>query len=300
MTAALALGLARVRGATLQPLAQLGVHAGLLVAGDLELATAGAARRDHAAGPNTATILLDRMTVRRPVARALDLGCGGGYLALRLAAHAADVSATDVSVRALRYARLNAALNDINSVRFTVSDRFSGLRAQTFDLIAGNLPFVISPEARFTFRDAGLRRDRFVETVVRATGRHLTEGGMAQYLAQWAHGRDESDEREEARLARWVHAAGCDALIIRLEREPADVYASRWLTGPGSSLSADERARRMARWMAYYDRAGIRAISTGLFSLRRRSSDRHVFAVEQSSPGAPPAGADVAAWFDAV
>jgi len=303
LSAARALGLLRVRGSRLEPRVQLGLHAGLLIAGDLEFGAADARRRDHAGGPNTATLLLDGMTVRRPVARALDLGCGGGYLALRLAAHAAAVCATDVSVRALRQGRLNAALNGIGHVQFAVSDRFAALQRRRFQLITGNLPFVISPESRFVFRDAGLRGDGFLASVVRATGRHLTEGGIAQYLAQWAHGPDEEQQdggAEEARLARWVRPAGCDALIIRLEREPVDVYASRWLAGPGAPLSADERARRMARWMAYYRRLGIRAISTGLFCLRRRAAARHLFAIQPSSPAAPPSGADIAAWFDAA
>ena len=300
LSAARALGLVRVRGTTLEPLVQLGLHSGLIIAGDLECGT-DARGRDHAAGPNTATILLDGMTVRRPVSRALDLGCGGGYLALRLAAHAATVCATDVSPRALRHARLNALLNGQANLRFVVSDRFSALRRQAFELITGNLPFVISPETRFVFRDAGLHGDGFLASVVRATGRHLVEGGLAQYLGQWAHGADDDDgAAEEARLARWVHAAGCDALIIRLEREPVDAYASRWLAGPGRPLSADQRTRRMARWMSHYDRAGIRAISTGLLCLRRRSHCRRVFAIQPASPAVPPTGADIAAWFDAV
>ena len=298
LKAALSLGLARVRGATVQPLAQLGLHAELIIAGDLELGPGSARRRDHCGGPNTATILLDRMTVRRPVDRALDLGCGGGYLALRLAQHAAAVCATDVSPRALRYATLNATLNGVGQARFVRSDRFKGLRRQTFQLITGNLPFVISPETRFTFRDAGQRGDGFLRSVVRATGRHLEEGGLAQYLAQWVHG-DEDAAGEETRLARWIQAAGCDGLILRLEREPVDVYASRWLAGPGQALAADERMRRMVRWMAYYRRAGIREISTGLFCLRR-SQGRRVFAIEAASPAAPPRGEDIAAWFDAL
>ena len=302
LEAARALRLARRRGATLEPRAQIGVHAGLLVAGDLELRLgAGGARRDHAGGPTTATILLDRLTVRRRVPRALDLGSGGGYLALRLASHAAEVWATDVSRRALRYGVLNAALNGLDArVRFATSDRFSGLAGETFDLITGNLPFVISPEARFVFRDAGRRADGFLASVVRATGRHLVEGGIAQYLGQWVHRDDAGDaEAEEARLATWVHAAGCDALVIRLERDPVDAYATRWLAGPERPLSADERARRMARWMAHYRRARIRAISTGLICLRRRARGPHLFAVEESSAASPPDGAAIASWFDA-
>jgi len=302
LEAALAFALVRARGAMLEPRAQIGVHAGLLIAGDLELRPASrGARRDHAAGPTTASILLDRMTVRRPVARALDLGCGGGYLALRLALHATAVRATDVSRRALRYASLNAALNGLDPrVRFAASDRFSGLAGESFDLITGNLPFVISPEARFVFRDAGLRGDGFLASVVRATGRHLVEGGIAQYLAQWVHGEEAGDaEAEEARLAGWVHAAGCDALIVRLERDPVDVYATRWIAGPERPLSTDERARRMARWMTHYRRAGIRAISTGLVCLRRRARAPHLFAIEESSAASPPDGDAIASWFDA-
>jgi methylase of polypeptide subunit release factors len=211
------------------------------------------------------------------------------------------VCATDVSQPALRYGHLNAALNGVKHVEFVASDRFSGLRRQTFDLITGNLPFVISPDARFTFRDAGHQSDGFLASVVGATGRHLVEGGIAQYLAQWVHEEDEGDDaREEARLAHWIHPTGCDALIVRLEREPADAYASRWLAGPGRRLTTDERTRRMARWMAHYHRVGIRSISTGLFCLRRRSAHRHVFAIEPCSPAAPPSGAEIARWFDAL
>jgi methylase of polypeptide subunit release factors len=199
---------------------------------------------------------------------------------------------------------LNASLNGVDRIQFVSSDRFGALRRQTFDLITGNLPFVISPETRFTFRDAGLHGDGFLASVVRATGRHLREGGLAQYLGQWVHDEREPTgdgaAREEARLARWVKAAGCDALIIRLEREPADAYASRWLAGPGQALPQAQRARRLARWMAHYDQAGIRAISTGLFCLRRRAQGRHVFALEPASPASPPTGAEIAAWFDAV
>ncbi len=151
------------------------------------------------------------------------------------ATHADAVCATDVSERALSYGRLNAALNGVGQVQFMVSDRFAGLRRQKFDLITGNLPFVISPETRFTFRDAGLRSDGFLSSVVKATGSHLVDGGLAQYLAQWAHGKDRD---EEARLARWVHAAGCDALIIRrpLARRTGTTAVDRRARAPDGSL----------------------------------------------------------------
>jgi methylase of polypeptide subunit release factors len=286
-----ALALVRRRAGKIQPVIALTPHAGRVLASD-----AGGARpaREHVLGPTTATLLTDSLVVRRPVARALDLGTGVGALALGLSRHARQVTAADLSPRALAFARFNAALNGGPALALVRSDRFAGLGRRRFDLIVGNLPFVISPERRFTYRDAGAPGDDFLAATVRETGRYLVDGGLAQYLGQWAHvGNEEEDER----LAPWFVAAGCDALVLRFETEPVDVYAARWSPGPGVP-DADDRLRRLDRWMAYYRRAGIRAISTGLFTLRRRRTDRHFFVIDDVEPAARPTGADILARLD--
>lgn len=292
--ALLALGLVRRQGARLEPTAQLSLHADRIIAGDRTPATRSRADADLALGPTNATRLLDRCTLRAPVRRALDLGTGTGYLALRLSDHATEVVGTDVSARALAFARFNAGLARAARVRFVRSDRFEALGRQRFDLITGNLPFVISPDRRYVYRDAGLPADDFLGSVVSAAGVHLVEGGRAQFLGQWVCDGDHATEEE--RLATWTAAAGCDALVWRFQVEPVDRYAARWVAGP-TETSAPERERRMARWLAHYHSAGIRSIATGLLTLRRRKAPRHFLQIEDVPVPDRPCADDLARRF---
>ncbi|MDX6411474.1 MAG: hypothetical protein QOE91_990, partial [Gaiellaceae bacterium] len=73
-------------------------HDDLYVASDRPDEEAGA---DHVAGIHRPSTTLSHLTVRRPVARALDVGTGNGIQALRAARHAERVVATDINARAL-------------------------------------------------------------------------------------------------------------------------------------------------------------------------------------------------------
>src|SRR5690625_1938337 len=79
--------------------------------------------------------------------RALDLGNGSGIQALHLARHCQHVVGTDISARALEYARLNLALNDVDPQRIELRrvSMLEPVAGEQFDLIVSNPPFVISP-----------------------------------------------------------------------------------------------------------------------------------------------------------
>ncbi|MFB9071926.1 methyltransferase [Citricoccus parietis] len=62
-------------------------------------------------GIGRASMTLAGNVIRRPVARALDLGTGCGIQTLHLLAHADHVTATDLSLRALEFTAFNLALN---------------------------------------------------------------------------------------------------------------------------------------------------------------------------------------------
>jgi methylase of polypeptide subunit release factors len=240
----------------------------------------------HVPGPTRATLVLERALPPGPVKTALDLGTGCGYLALRLAARARTVVGTDVSARALALSTLNARLQGAD-VTFVRSDRFAALgpprTPQRFDLVVGNLPFVIAPQRQYVYRDGGLPEDGFFASVVSGVGRHLQPGGLALLLGQWVH---KEDEPEDQRLAPWFVAAGCDALVVRLEAEPLEVYAARWSAGP----RAIERAARVTaidQWVVHMRRARLRGVSTGLFVLHRSRSRRHAMSIDDWDTGAP-------------
>src|SRR5689334_1620832 len=130
-------------------------------------------------GVGGASTTLAGITVRKPVAAALDLGTGSGIQALHAASHAGRVTATDVNPRALEFTRLTLALSGAAPADLREGSLFDPVGAETFDLIVSNPPFVISPGARLTYRDGGMGGDDLCRTLVQQAGEHLAEGGYA-------------------------------------------------------------------------------------------------------------------------
>ena len=79
--------------------------------------------------------------------RVLDVCSGSGIQALTAAAHgAADVLATDISARAIRFVRFNTALNALDDVvRVAEGSCYQPARGEVFDVILANPPFVAVP-----------------------------------------------------------------------------------------------------------------------------------------------------------
>ena len=130
--------------------------------------------------------LLARLTIRKQVGSALDLGTGCGIQALLLARHCARVIATDISERALVFARFNAALNGADNIEFRHGSYLDPVAGELFDLVVSNPPYVISPESRFVFRDSGRRGDELCKELIDALPPYLNDGGFATVLISWA------------------------------------------------------------------------------------------------------------------
>jgi release factor glutamine methyltransferase len=128
-----------------------------------------------------------------PPGRILDLGTGGGAIALALASRfpLARVTAVDSSPEALSLAAENAALTGLSErVAFAQSDWFAALKAgDTFDLIVANPPYLsreetaaAAPEVRdhepasaLTSEDGGFAD---ISAIAAASAGFLTPGGM--------------------------------------------------------------------------------------------------------------------------
>lgn len=120
----------------------------------------------------------------------LDLGTGSGCLAVTLALElpGARVTASDLSARALAFARANAERLGA-TVEFLEGDGLAPVRARRFDLVVSNPPYVdpalratLAPEvaehepAEALFAPAG-RPDHWAELLARAARAVLAPGG---------------------------------------------------------------------------------------------------------------------------
>ncbi|HSX68201.1 class I SAM-dependent methyltransferase [Nocardioides sp.] len=256
---------------------------------------------NHVLGISSASTSLAQLTLRHDVRTALDLGTGCGVQALHLAGHAERVVATDVNKRALWIAEFNAALNQTPNVEVVDGSFFEPVAGDTFDLIATNPPFVISPATgeRLVYRDSGLPGDRVVEDIVRKAPELLNVGGWCQVLANWII---RADTPWDERLASWLDGT-CDAFVVQREVLDPASYVELWLKDAGLQ-SAPDYLHRYDTWLAWFEEQGIEAIGFGWINLRKRPVDapgQPTYRLEEwpydvEQPIAPAIGA----WGEAV
>jgi methylase of polypeptide subunit release factors len=250
---------------------------------------------DHVLGLNSAATTLAQLTVRHPVARALDLGTGCGVQAVHLASHAETVVGTDINDRALAMAALTARLNGVK-VELRNGHLFEPVRDETFDLIVSNPPFVISPRSELIYRDGGMGGDELVRRFVIEAPRHLVDGGVCQLLANWMHVRG---EQWDDRLRGWLLRSGCDAWIVQREVSDPGEYIELWLKDAGLHGSPVYR-ERYEEWLEWFDMQLVEQIGFGWITLRKTSGKPVVRIEDWPHAVEQPLGPAIAQWFSDV
>ena len=116
----------------------------------------------------------------------LDLCSGSGALAVRAALgpfRPADVTAVDVSRRAVAAIRVNAAVNGVR-VRARRGDLFGAVDGERFDAIVSNPPYVPAPSDELPRRgldrawDAGRDGRALLDRICAGAAQHLNPGGV--------------------------------------------------------------------------------------------------------------------------
>lgn len=292
---AVRLGLGRAEGADLRASVDLRPYAAdadrWWVVSDLsEIATGQPLPQTHVLGVGNASTTLAEWTVRRQAARALDLGVGSGVQSLHLATHCTTVVGTDVSARALGFARFTAALNgiDIDLRQGSLLDPVAGER---FDLVVSNPPFVITPRTpgvpHYGYRDAGLVGDGVIEALVGRVGEHLEPGGIAQFIGNWEIPRG-ADWRE--RWRGWLAGTGLDAWVIQRDVQDPAEYAELWARDVGAVRGVAGFERMYAAWLADFAERDVAAVGFGVVVLQRPTSDRQPWVDLDEATGPVAAG----------
>ena len=260
----------------------------------------GALDTEHVLGVGSAATTLADATLRTPVSRALDVGTGSGLQALHLSRHSADITATDLSGRALRFAATTAALNGLRwdlrqgSLLEPVAD-------ELFDLIVCNPPFIVGPgfaagSGGYTYRDSGMAGDSVCERLVGALPDRLTDRGTAQLLANWAIGGDRTWAEH---VSGWLPGTGCEAWIWQREVADPGEYVSLWLRDAGEVPNTPGWRAKYDRWLDWFTDSGVIGVGMGLISLRRTPGAQSR-AVCEDVPQAyeRPVGDRIEGWFD--
>ena len=132
----------------------------------------------------------------KPGARVLDIGTGSGAIAVSLAklGRQAQVTAVDVSDRALEIARRNAERNGA-TVEFVKSDCFSALKGRKYDMIVSNPPYISADEMRGLMPEVtrepelalfgGADGLDFYRRISREAPEYLNEGGCLLFEIGW-------------------------------------------------------------------------------------------------------------------
>ena len=246
----------------------------------------------HVLGIGGASTTLATWTPRPRVERALDLGTGCGVQTLHLAGHTAHRIATDLSGRALAFARLTLALNGIEA-DLRQGNLLEPVAGEQFDLIVSNPPFVITPRRPdvpvLEYRDGGQGGDALVAGLVAQVGDHLRPGGVAQLLANWelTAGEDWRD-----RVGGWLDGTGLDAWVVqRVEQDVAE-YAETWVRDGGHRPGSTEFDQLYAAWLDDFATRGAQRVGFGVVTLQRPTVDREPWRdlADVRTPVASPMG----------
>ena len=279
-------------------------HAGWLASDLGEGALGGPVPTDHVLGVGGASTTLARLTPRTRAARALDVGTGSGVQALLASRHAATVTATDTSARALAFAAFNAALAGVD-LDLRRGDLYEPVVGERFDLVVSNPPFVITPRVpsaaagtgeavpRWTYRDGGRTGDDVVREMVVGAAGVLAPGGVAVMLGDWEH---RSDQPWRARVGEWLETAGLDGWVVQREVVDPAQYAATWVRdggqGPGPAADA-----MVAAWLDDFAARGVAAVGFGHVVLHAPPAPRAPWrrVEELTGPADGPLGEHVAA-----
>lgn len=223
----------------------------------------------------TDSYTLARLTPRLGNERALDLCTGSGVHAILSASGCCESTCLDINPRALQYAEFNAALNGVEVKRF-LSDLYSEVSDEVYDLITANPPFVPSPDPQvLVHRSAGETGEEVPERLVAGLPRHLADGGLFSMILEYPvlENEDYLD-----RLQRWLgEDTGWGIAVLSFGEKTVGKYIKKHMG------FADDYNAKFERYLESYRSHGIVAIDFANVFIRRERPGRPNWRLKQKT-----------------
>jgi carbamoyltransferase len=214
-----------------------------------------------------------------PGSRVLDLCTGSGAHAILAAAHTpgSRVTGVDLNPRAIKFAKLNAAINGVSSrcdFRYgslyePLSVSADGDEPERFDLIVANPPFNPSPregKARVLCQDGGPAGDEIVGSLLSGLVERLKPNGAGVVLSMFS---DQKRRPHEAKIKQWIGSrTPVDILWLKIyTMDPEElVSALTWQFFEDDFAGYSNRYRE---WLANLKSVEVTNLTYGLLVVRR-------------------------------
>jgi SAM-dependent methyltransferase len=211
-----------------------------------------------------------------PCERFLELCSGTGIGALLAGRYARHTWAADITERATRFARFNAALNGIKNCTAVQGDLYQPVAGQFFDRIVAHPPYMPSLEQKYIFRDGGEDGEEITRRIIGGLPDHLSPGGRFYCTCMLT---DRKGARAEQRIRAMLGQGEGDfdiALVTLQTYQPTDYYLGLALNG---RATLDEVAQRHE----IFNRLEVEYLVYCSIVVQRRSEARTVFTARRQA-----------------
>ncbi|HEX3868127.1 MAG TPA: methyltransferase, partial [Gemmatimonadaceae bacterium] len=191
--------------------------------------------------------------------------CSGTGIAALIAARSFAKRAwgIDITERSTRFARFNAALNDLDNATMLEGDLYTPVAGRTFDLIAAHPPYVPSLDDDMVFRDGGDDGERVTRGILAGVADHLRPGGRFFCACMLT---DRKGLPLESRIRSMLGPHESDFDLVVGQRMQYDIEAHFANAAQSGQITKETLARMLRR----FQELGVeRFIGTG-FLVRRR------------------------------
>jgi carbamoyltransferase len=243
---------------------------------------------DYVMPPGGDSVGLARVAPRLRRRSTLDLCCGAGAQALTAAGYSDTVAGVDLSPRALRFARFNAAANRIENAAFVQGDCYEPLGDARFDAIVANPPFVPWPEDdALLYRGGGPFGDDVVGRILAGSVERLAPQGALTIVGDIAN-----VETLPERIRGWQGTSRRTVILVQNRYTLID-YAERH----AAHLDGPAREAAVLRLMRHFADHEIATLDFGFIVQRNEPGPTEV--VPTAAAGLASIATAVAKWFEA-